>query len=103
MLQTGWRANWVSFILLYMDNAKLHNSNYNFEQMMQLEFKWAIYPSYSPDLTSSDFLFGWLKGELVRWSLIEMEDIFQVVSEILGNLTIYIVRSVFLAWTDRLK
>jgi hypothetical protein len=53
-------------------------------------------PLYSQDIALSDlFLFGWLKGELVRRSLIEIGDIFQAINEISGNLTIDIVRSVF--------
>jgi hypothetical protein len=82
MLETGRQANGVPFTLLYMDNAKFHNSTSNLEQMTQLRFKRVSYPPYSADIAPSDFfLFGWLKGELARRSLFEMEDVFQTVSE----------------------
>jgi hypothetical protein len=80
-----------------MDNVKQYNSKSNLEQMTQLGFKRDSHPLYSPDIAPSDFfLFGWLKGELVRRPLVEMVYVFQAVSEILGNLTTDIVRSVLL-------
>jgi hypothetical protein len=87
-----------------MDNAKSHNSKSNMEQMTQLGFKRAIHSPYSSDIAPSEFfLFGWLKDELARQSLGEMEDILQAIIEISKNLTPNIVRSVFLTWIERLK
>jgi hypothetical protein len=52
---------------------------------------------------SDFFLFGWLKGEVARRRLVEMEDVLQGVSPSLGNRTIDIIRSAFLDWIERLK
>jgi hypothetical protein len=84
-----------------MDNAKPHNSKSNLEQMKKLGFKRILHPPYKQDITPYDvFLFGWLNDELIRQSLVEIDDIFQVVSEILENLTTDIIRSAFL---DRIE
>jgi hypothetical protein len=97
VLQAGGRVNGVPFTLLHMNNAKSHNSKSNLEQMTQLEFKRIIHPPYSRDIAPSDFfLFGWLKGELARRPLVEIEDVFQVIRDNLRNLTTGIVRPVLL-------
>jgi hypothetical protein len=92
MLQAGWWINGVPFTLLHMNNAKPHNFKSNFEQMTQLEFKRITHLPYSRNVAPSDFfLFGWLKGELARRSLVKIEDVFQIVCDILGNLITGIV------------
>jgi hypothetical protein len=87
-----------------MDGANPYNFKSNLEQIAQLGFKRTLHPPYSPDIAPSDFfLFGWVKGKLPRQSFVEMEDVFQAISEILRNLTADMVRSVFPTWIERLK
>jgi hypothetical protein len=65
--------------------------------MTQLGFRQAIHQLYNEDIAPSDFfLFGWFKSKLARRLIVEMVDVFQAVSEMLGNLTIDRVRSIFL-------
>jgi hypothetical protein len=87
-----------------MDNAKPHNSEFNSSQITQLEFKRASHPPYGPDTAASDFfLFGWLESKLARQLLVQIQNDFRAIIEILRNLTFDFVGSIFEGWTERLK
>ncbi len=90
-------------ITLHFDNAKPHTAKIVQEYMRQNNMKRAPHPPYSPDIAPSDFyLFGYIKEKLKGIVFDSPQELFDRISEILGEISKDTLKKVFLNWRKRL-
>jgi histone-lysine N-methyltransferase SETMAR len=69
--------------LIYMDNARPHNSGRAERRVEASRGERLPHPPYNPDLTASDFLlFGYIKGKLSNYNCESPEDLLNAITEI---------------------
>jgi hypothetical protein len=89
------------FTLIHMDNTRVHIARTTQEKLDGSRVKRMLQPPYSPDIAPSYF-FGWLKTQLERREY-HGEELFEVLDETLTGLSIEMVETVFVDWTNRLQ
>jgi histone-lysine N-methyltransferase SETMAR len=91
-------------LVVHVDNCSVHRSGATEAFMESHEMIRMPHPPYSPDLAPSDFyLFGLVKGKLGHVDVMEEDDLFEALDEILGSIPGEELLRVFETWLDRVR
>jgi hypothetical protein len=102
--QGEWKSKRRPWTLLQMDYAKRHISKYDLAGTKELPLKRIADPFFKLGTPSSDFfLFGWLKRKLASRPVVEINQLFEIIKNILRTLTIKKIVKVFSNWIVRLE
>jgi hypothetical protein len=92
------------FALIHMDNARVHTARVTQDKLDVSRFKRIPQPLYSQDIASSNFFpFGWLTTQFQQREYDGEDELYEVVDEILADLSTEMIETVFGDWMDRLK
>jgi histone-lysine N-methyltransferase SETMAR len=91
-------------VMLYFDNAPVHNTEAVQESLANVGFRRMEHPPYSPDLAPCDFsLFGAMKQAFAGRHFDTIDDLFMDVEAFLGGLSADSLQTVFPEWVPRLQ
>ena len=99
-----WKDSNRRLIWLHLDNSKIHNSIVSLKKTIELKFKRAPQPAYSPDISPTDF-FMWsyvknkLKGKLFK----DIDALYEAIVEIANGISMQLKKEVFNNWIERCK
>jgi hypothetical protein len=94
--QDEWKSKSRPWTLLHMDNAKRHISKCYLAGTKELHLKRIADPFFNTDITLSDFFFfSWLKSKPASRPLVETNQLFEIIKNILRILTIKKIARVF--------
>jgi hypothetical protein len=90
-------------LIVHANNARSHTAKVILQFMEQNSVQRAPHPTYSPDLTPSDFcLFGYVKQLLSGCRFADQNSLLQAVIDILVGIEKVTLESVFRNWMERL-
>jgi histone-lysine N-methyltransferase SETMAR len=103
---SDWRRTQVERtnrkLWVYADNARPHTATVALQFMQQNAMRRVPYPSYSPDLASSDFyLFDYIRKFLLGCEFADRDSLLQAVRDILGGIEKVTLEGVFCNWMER--
>jgi hypothetical protein len=102
--QDEWKSKRRPWTLLHMDNAKRRISKCDLAVTKELHLKRIADPFFNADITLSDFFFfSWLKSKLASRPVVEINQRFEIIKNILRTLTIKKIARVFSNWIERLE
>jgi histone-lysine N-methyltransferase SETMAR len=98
------RARHPKPLVVHMDNCSIHTSGATQRFMSEHQMSGMPQPPYCPDLAPSDFyLFTTMEDRLDKIHMVDGDDFFEQLSEILQEIPIDESERVFTAWNDRFR
>jgi hypothetical protein len=91
-------------LVIHIDNASAHNASVAQDFVEHNPLKRLPCPSYSPDISPSDFyLFGKMKNALIEGEVSDEIDLLEEVTEILSGISHDELQAIFRSWVERVQ
>jgi hypothetical protein len=97
------RRKTVKGLLIYMDNARPHNSGPVQRCIEASRAGCLLHPAYSPGLALNDFFFGYIKGKLSDCNCESWADLLNAITEYFTEVDHEVLLKLFESWANRLR
>jgi hypothetical protein len=96
-----WLESNAEKLMLHIDNAPVHNPIMTRDFFEHNPQKRLPHPAYSPDISPSDFyLFGKVKGALIRQEIPDEISLLNAVTDILNGISTDKLQHIFRSWIE---